>query len=50
MKQDRVFNKDTNVKWKCRNCGFVLEIQNAPEKCPVCDHAKSYFELWSENY
>jgi len=50
VKKDRVFNKDTKVKWKCRNCGFVLEIQNAPETCPGCGHAKNYFELWTENY
>jgi rubrerythrin len=48
--QDRVFKKDTPIKWKCRNCGFVFEGSEAPEKCPVCSHPRSYFEVWCENY
>jgi rubrerythrin len=45
-----VFSKSMPVFWKCRNCGFVLEGNEAPEKCPVCDHARAYFEVWCENY
>ena len=50
VEQDTVFKKGTVIKWKCRNCGYVHEGREAPEKCPVCDHAKSYFEVWCENY
>jgi len=50
VKQGKVFKKDSPIKWKCRNCGYVYEGSEAPEKCPVCDHAKSYFEVWCENY
>jgi rubrerythrin len=48
--QGKVFKKDKPIKWKCRNCGFVFEGAEAPEKCPVCSHPKSYFEVWCENY
>jgi rubrerythrin len=48
--QSKVFKKDAPVKWKCRNCGFVLEAAEAPLKCPVCEHSRSYFEVWVENY
>jgi rubrerythrin len=48
--QDKVFKKDTAIKWKCRNCGFVFEGSEAPMNCSVCDHARSYFEVWCENY
>jgi rubrerythrin len=48
--QGKVFKKDTPIKWKCRNCGFVFEGSEAPEKCPVCSHPRSYFEVWCENY
>jgi rubrerythrin len=48
--QGRVFKKDTVIKWKCRNCGFVFEGSEAPEKCPACSHPRSYFEVWCENY
>ena len=48
--EGKVFKKDKPIKWKCRNCGFVFEGNEAPEKCPVCSHPKSYFEVWCENY
>jgi rubrerythrin len=50
IKQDKVFKKDKPIKWKCRNCGHVYEGNEAPEKCPVCSHPRSYFEVWCENY
>jgi rubrerythrin len=50
VKQGKVFKKETKIKWKCRNCGFVFEGSEVPEKCPVCSHARSYFEVWCENY
>ena len=50
LRQDKVFKKDTAIKWKCRNCGYVFEGKNVPEKCPVCAHPRAYFEVWVENY
>ncbi len=50
VEQGKVFKKDKPIKWKCRNCGHIYEGSEAPERCPVCDHARSYFEVWCENY
>ncbi len=50
MKQQRVFKKDISAKWKCRNCGMIVEGTEAPNVCPVCGHARSYFEVWTEPY
>jgi rubrerythrin len=50
VKQGKVFKKDKPIKWKCRNCGHVFEGSEAPDKCPVCNHPRSYFEVWCENY
>ena len=50
MKEGKVFKKNKPIKWKCRNCGFVFEGDEVPDKCPVCSHARSYFEVWCENY
>ncbi len=50
VKNHTVFKKDGKVFWKCRNCGYITEDIEAPEKCPVCDHDREYFELWMENY
>jgi len=45
-----VFKREQKVKWHCRNCGYVHEGNEAPEKCPACDHPQAYYELLSENY
>jgi rubrerythrin len=50
VEQGKVFKKDSRTMWKCRNCGYVVEGTQAPEKCPVCQHARSYYEVWCENY
>lgn len=50
IQENKVFNKDTKALWKCRNCGHIHEGPNAPEECPVCAHAKAYFEILSKNY
>ncbi len=48
MKQ--VFEKSEIIMWECRNCGHLVMGTKAPEECPVCKHAKSYFEVRKENY
>jgi rubrerythrin len=50
VKEGKVFKKDTVVKWKCRNCGYIHEGKEAPKKCPACAHPQSYYELQCENY
>ena len=50
IKEGKVFKKDTVVRWKCRNCGYVHEGKETPEKCPSCAHPQGYFELFCENY
>ena len=45
-----VFSRDGDCIWICRNCGHVVVGKKAPELCPVCAHAQSYFELRAENY
>jgi len=45
-----VFNKREKSVWICRNCGHIVDNQSAPDKCPVCVHPQSYFELRVVNY
>ena len=45
-----VFKKSGVTVWECRNCGHIVVGTKAPEECPVCFHAKSYFEVNAENY
>ena len=50
IKDNKVFKKDKAVKWHCRNCGYVHEGLEAPEKCPACLHPQAYYEVLCENY
>lgn len=50
IKNDTVFKRDEKVQWKCRNCGYVHEGENAPAVCPCCKHPRAHFELFVENY
>ncbi|MBU1487954.1 hypothetical protein KKH56_07910 [bacterium] len=50
IKEGKVFKKDSVVKWKCRNCGYVHEGTEAPQECPACAHPQGYFELRCQNY
>jgi len=46
----KVFKKETSVKWRCRNCGYVHEGEEAVEMCPACDHPQAHFEVLAENW
>ncbi|MDH6305005.1 rubrerythrin [Parabacteroides sp. PF5-5] len=50
LKEGKVFEKDEEIEWQCRNCGFVHKGKKAPGKCPACDHPQSYFEPMKQNY
>ena len=50
IKEGKIFKKDTVVRWKCRNCGYVHEGNEAPQICPACAHPQSYYEIFVENY
>jgi rubrerythrin len=50
IEKKHVFKKEKVVKWKCRNCGYVHEGKEAPNKCPACQHPQSYYEILEENY
>lgn len=50
IEDDIVFKSDKVTVWKCRNCGHIYVGEEAPEVCPVCDHARAYFEVRAENY
>ncbi len=50
IKQNKVFEKDEEVLWKCRNCGYVHKGKKAPKKCPACQHEQKHYEILAENY
>ena len=50
IEKDRVFKREEDVTWRCRNCGYTHEGNEAPDVCPACVHAKAHFELVPKNY
>ncbi len=50
LEAGRVFRRGGKVVWRCRNCGYLHEAEDAPKVCPACLHPQSYFELLGENW
>jgi rubrerythrin len=50
VEANKVFEKDEEILWQCRNCGFVFKGKKAPVKCPACQHPQAYFEPMKQNY
>lgn len=46
----RVFKRDEEVVWRCRNCGYLHKGSEALEVCPACVHPRAHFELLGENW
>ena len=50
IEADRVFQRDGEVVWRCRHCGYLHSGTHAPEVCIACLHPRSYFEILGENW
>jgi rubrerythrin len=50
LQENKVFTKDGEVVWICRNCGHLHVGKSAPQICPACKHPQAYFEVRAENY
>ena len=50
IENESVFKKAESTVWQCRNCGFVVEGEEAPKACPACLHPQAYFEVKKNNY
>jgi rubrerythrin len=50
IENDRVFKRGGTTVWRCLNCGYLHEGDEAPDICPACIHPRDHFELLGENY
>ena len=50
LKAGKVFRRNGKVVWRCRNCGYLHEAEEAPTVCPACLHPQAHFELLGENW
>lgn len=40
-----LYKREEKVIWQCSHCGFIVEDNSPPEKCPVCSKTKDYYTL-----
>ncbi len=50
LEAGKVFKRNNVMTWRCLNCGYLHEAQEAPKICPACLHPQAYFELLGENW
>jgi len=39
----KLYKSDTEIEWKCLNCGYIHKGNSAPEKCPLCQKPQGYY-------
>lgn len=45
LENGTLYKRETKVEWICTHCGNVVDAMEPPEKCPVCEHDKGYYEM-----
>jgi len=50
IEEKLVFARESEIFWKCRNCGRPIKGFEAPKVCPTCLHPQAYFELLCDNF
>ena len=50
LEAGKVFKRNGTVTWRCLNCGYLHEAEEAPKVCPACLHPQAYFEILGENW
>jgi len=50
LESGKVFKRDQDVVWRCRNCGYLHTGKEALQTCPACNHPQAHFELLGENW
>lgn len=39
-----LYDSDTELEWKCVNCGYIHRGKRPPEKCPVCKKPATWYQ------
>jgi rubrerythrin len=50
LNEGTTFKKKSPTAWICRECGYVHEGAEAPEKCPCCEHPLAFYQVLTDNY
>ena len=50
VNEQKVFERSEQQVWICRKCGHIHEGPSAPQKCPVCETDRAFFEIKANNF
>ena len=50
LQEKQIFSREEKQNWQCRNCGYVINGNSAPQTCPACIHPQAHFEIQKMNY
>ena len=50
VENGKFFERDEEIIWQCRNCGYIYKGKSAPKACPACAHPQAFFEEKKNNY
>jgi rubrerythrin len=48
VQEGMMWSREEPVEWICMKCGFTMEGNEPPGKCPACGHPREYFEIFTE--
>ncbi len=43
LEQEKLFETDEEVEWKCLNCGYIHKGKSAPKECPSCKKPQGWY-------
>jgi rubrerythrin len=43
LKKGTLYKNDTEIEWKCLNCGYIHKGKTAPKKCPSCQKPQGWY-------
>jgi len=43
LEKGNMFKGETEVEWKCLNCGYIHRGMDAPLTCPLCQKPQGYY-------
>lgn len=43
LEKGTLYKSESDIEWKCLNCGYVHKGKSAPEKCPVCKKPQHWY-------
>ena len=44
LEQGTLYKSETEIEWKCLNCGHIHKGKSAPTKCPFCQKPQGFFK------